>query len=141
MAHHSTVVSISLSTKWSSCVNGCTVGVSRNAKPIDRNRILETPLVEKADNELMRWVGRGAVTQMYCTFLFAGKLIYDADPTANIYEVSLLQRIVGKSVFSSRWRHTSGELYVRFRFGQQAARWQVHQHACSSARKCSAIKS
>jgi hypothetical protein len=59
-------------------------------KPLDKNRILETPLVANADNKLMKWIGRGAATQMYCTIIFAGKLIYDADATANIYEVRTL---------------------------------------------------
>ncbi|KAJ0412749.1 hypothetical protein ATCC90586_002379 [Pythium insidiosum] len=50
-------------------------------------RILETNIVEGAENQLMRWVGRGSATQMYCAIIFAGKLVYEADAAANIYEV------------------------------------------------------
>ncbi|TMW63004.1 hypothetical protein Poli38472_005622 [Pythium oligandrum] len=59
----------------------------KQTKPLDTKRILETPIVEDADSTLMRWIGRGSATQMYCTFIFAGKLIYEADAAANLYEV------------------------------------------------------
>ncbi|GLD95215.1 hypothetical protein PINS_up003857 [Pythium insidiosum] len=60
---------------------------SRTAVPLDQRRILETSIVEGAESKVMRWVGRGSATQMYCALIFAGKLVYEADASANIYEV------------------------------------------------------
>ncbi|KAJ0410285.1 hypothetical protein P43SY_002617 [Pythium insidiosum] len=69
--------------------------------PLDQKRILETNIVEGAENQLMRWVGRGSATQMYCAIIFAGKLVYEADAAANIYEMYCAIIFAGKLVYEA----------------------------------------
>ena len=56
-------------------------------------RVIETPIVQNSGSKWMRWIGRGSAMQMYCALMLSGNMIFRADPSANIYEVSVFHSL------------------------------------------------
>lgn len=56
--------------------------------PVDNGkRVHETPIAEGCGSPWMSYLGKGSAMQMYCALVYSGTMVFQADPSADMFQV------------------------------------------------------